>query len=292
MEPNIKQIIDEYLQSTKVTHEETIDKISQQNNLNAIVRKNKDEFFKNFAKLLLNEIEKTNLSEILKINKSDALLFKNCDWYKKFIKDVNILRYVKNEWKQLADTGIIVETEILKTNFVENAMSGVINLFLKKVNPEIKKEKLKLKLNEKKLFFDPNLEICKLFVSGKVNDLDKVADIVDEINFYQQYTNYNNIYSEKICKYYEQFYNYNSYGGDNGDGDSYDTYYSYDSYNNNDYTPKSVSEVEEITKEIILKYISPELLKIAPKNVIELYNKIKCDKPGDDVDEKPKKIKK
>lgn len=129
------------------------------------------------------------------------------------------------------------------------------------------------KLSAKGLQLRSDSKLCSFYIHGgidyvnynmdnKIESIDDIIDIMEEMNFYHTKTNYAHVNKEQLRNFSKRVY----------DDDNNDGYYHY--YNYHYEYEKPISEINLIAKKLVLKTIDKKLIANAPKNVVNLYEKL------------------
>ncbi len=126
------------------------------------------------------------------------------------------------------------------------------NIIGKYIKKYVRKYELIEKLAQKNLKLRSDSRLCNLYINGgienmnnldvQINSVDDIVDIMEEMDFYFKHTNYKNMVKQEIME-----------------------------------SCNSVFQSSKIIKSKIVEGINEDLLKIAPKRVAELADRINVD---------------
>lgn len=197
------------------------------------------------------------------------------DEFKSLKNEIMFVKYIKNLKKHITDTydkfnnNIVSKGEILKTEIADKLAIEHSNVLISRYRQSVREHELIQKLKKYNLELRSDSKLCKYYIEGgikmvnenmdnPISSVDDIVEIMNEMNFYHNKTDYPGINRSQLLKY-----SYYVYESDSDDYNGYNTGY-YDHV-------KPISEINLIAKKLALKRINKMLLQNAPKNVIMLY---------------------
>lgn len=275
-EPSILNIRNEYIKSNILDFSDVKEQLLQEEEKIYKINEQKKLFFNNLTDIINEKIKNKQFIEELKLNDEDTQYFIHSKWFKSYI--ANLKNYIVNNYSNLFDHIIITKACILKAGISDIVIKNIINKLSIKKWKVIRTSRLEEKLHFAGLKLRSDSKICKCYIAGdienvnkyidvKISTIDDIVEIMKEMDFYYKYTEYPEINNKELKKY-------SKYINDEESDD--DNNYKYKYYNSYYYTyTKPIHEINLGAKIKALNLVSKKLMENAPKNVVELYNKIK-----------------
>ena len=263
----IVEIVAKFVDSKITKIEDISQQLLDRDKIVTQLNNSKEEFKNNFTQIIEEKLSDFNyLCKILNVDIATPFMPKysdDCKYFKIYI-DGEIDSYISEVIINNFDPLVCTKADILKTNHLENFESKLsVQLIVDDVKHFIRENEVTQKLKQKKLERRNDSALCQLYIDGgikyvkdntniNIETLDDIIDIMEEMNFYFTKTNYGELMNNQR----------------NNERNRRDF----------NYGRLSTSEMSANAKNSIVDNMKKELLKIAPKRVVDLYNKVKKEK--------------
>lgn len=272
-DPEIIKIQNDYVNSKIITIDDIKNNLLNKDKEISQLNKIKKTFSNNFKEIMRENLQEDSyVAKLLGLanTKETIFLIYNENYNLKFYTDEIINDFIYEITSNNFDCLITTKASILNSGYIKKIEESLKIRLLPVYERLAREHELKHKLLEKKLELRDDSKLCQLYINGgiqEVNDeidihiesVDDIVDVMEEMDFYFKHTQYSTVMQDKRNEIYNCRKMYGDYG----------------------YV--STSELSEMSKKIIVKSLSKDLLKIAPKRVVSLY---------DEVNQKKKKNKK